>query len=251
MAGLGTWQGWGHRYLLQQQGVPVVLGQVVGGKRALDAGPDDDGVVGGLVGLAGGSHVRPRPRPRPHRQPGAEPRGGTGQSPAKPSGWRSLGRPPAPAGMVGARGGHILPPPRGWPGWSIPIPPPMPAPGPTAKGSSSGSNGTAGSTGGVRAPPSPAASAPLPVDIFIPSWHTAHSTQHTAHGTWHPPLALAPARNRDHQNQPPNPAPQGTTEHCTPPSPSPPTAAGPPGPTAPPARSERVGGISVMENCFQ
>lgn len=39
----------------------MALGQVVGGEGALDAGADDDGIVGGPLGLAGGCHVRPRP----------------------------------------------------------------------------------------------------------------------------------------------------------------------------------------------
>lgn len=101
-ARLGTRQGWGHRYLLQQEGVPVALGQVVGGEGALDAGPDDDGIVGGVVGLAGGSHLCPRPCPRPRGQLGTKPRGGKGQSPAETSGWQNLGRPPAFAGVAGA-----------------------------------------------------------------------------------------------------------------------------------------------------
>lgn len=51
----------GSPYLLQQQSVLVALGQVAGSERALDAGPNDNDIVGGFLGLAWGSHVRPRP----------------------------------------------------------------------------------------------------------------------------------------------------------------------------------------------
>lgn len=78
--GHGTW---GCRYLLQQKGVPVTLGQVVGSEGALDASPDDDDVVGGLLGLAAGSHVCPRPRPCPTGS--REPSQGEGRGRVRPS----------------------------------------------------------------------------------------------------------------------------------------------------------------------
>lgn len=70
--GPGRWQGWGHQYLLQQQCVPTTLGQVVRSKGALDAGPDDDGIVRSAAGLSRSSHVCPHPV---LLQLGAEPRG--------------------------------------------------------------------------------------------------------------------------------------------------------------------------------
>lgn len=63
---------------------------------------------------------------------GGEPRGGTGQSPAKPNGWWSPGHIPA----LWGHWGHILPTPWGWPCTSILIAPTTPTPGASRAGSS-------------------------------------------------------------------------------------------------------------------
>lgn len=60
---VGKGSGMGSPYLLQQQSVLVALGQVVGSERALDAGPNDNDIVGGFLGLAWGSHGCPVPAP--------------------------------------------------------------------------------------------------------------------------------------------------------------------------------------------
>lgn len=146
----------------------MALGQVVGGEGALDAGPDDDGVVGGPLGLAAGSHVCPRPRPRPHprRQPGAEPRGGTGQSPAGTSGWWSFGCPPVPMGS-GTTEPHIVLTPT-----AVLTPSPKALPeGPVPVG---GINLT------ENKPPFPPDCGGMPVSITLPfvcQWETPHLLQ--------------------------------------------------------------------------